>query len=81
MILKYSYNLYNKAYESSSSLIHIFVHMYVYVHMYAAAITCFKENIVNYLRKLLLGKMYIWEVARFGKGLWESAKHYAGHYN
>ena len=28
--------------------------MYVYVHMYAAA---------NYLRKLLLGKMYIWEVA------------------
>ena len=31
----------------------------------AAAITCFKENIVNYLRKLLLGKMYIWEFASF----------------
>ena len=31
----------------------------------AAAITCFKENIVNYLRKLLLGKMYILEVAAF----------------
>ena len=35
--------------------------------MYAAAITCFKENIVNYLRKLLLGKMYIWEVAAWEK--------------
>ena len=33
--------------------------------MCAADITCFKENIVNYLRKLLLGKMYIWEVAAF----------------
>ena len=29
----------------------------------AAAIPCFKENIINYLRKLLLGKMYIREVA------------------
>ena len=39
--------------------------MYVYIHMCAADITCFKENIVNYLRKLLIGKMYIWEVAAF----------------
>ena len=31
-------------------------------------ITCFKENIVNYLRKLLLGKMYICEVAAFSSG-------------
>ena len=30
-------------------------------------ITCFKENIVNYLRKLLLWK-YIWEVADFLHG-------------
>ena len=36
----------------------------------AAAITFFKENIVNYLRKLLLGKMYIWEFAAFPS--WES---------
>ena len=31
----------------------------------AATFPCFKENKVNYLRKLLLGKMYIWEVAAF----------------
>ena len=34
----------------------------------AVGITCFKENIVNYLRKLLLGKMYICEVAAFSSG-------------
>jgi len=43
----------------------------------------FKENIINYLRKLLLGKMYIWEVAAWeiphlgschlGKYPWEVA--------
>ena len=31
----------------------------------AAAITCFKENIVHQLGTLLLGKIYIWEVAAF----------------
>ena len=31
----------------------------------AVAIPYFKENIVNYLRKQLLGKMHIWEVAAF----------------
>ena len=31
----------------------------------AADIPCFKENIVNYLWKLILGKMYMWEVAAF----------------
>ena len=40
--------------------------------------TCFKENIVNYLRKLLLGKMYfgklhIWEVATWKIVAWEVA--------
>ena len=32
------------------------------------AITCFKENKVNYLRKLLLWKMYVLEVAAFPYG-------------
>ena len=52
--------------------------MYVYVHMYAAALTCFKENIVNYSRKLgkctfekfplfLHGEVATWEIAAWKK--------------
>jgi len=34
-------------------------------YYHPAAISCYKENIVNNLKKSLLGKMHIWEVVAF----------------